>query len=40
MPPSATVSATSAATATTPTQYGVPATLPIVSPAPFSCGTR
>ena len=40
IPPSATFSATTAPTATTPTQYGAPVTSPSVRPAPLSCGTR
>ena len=40
IPPDATLSATTAPTATTPTQYGAPVTSPSVSPAPLSWGTR
>ena len=40
MPPIATLTATIAATSTTPTQYGAPVTTFSASPAPLSCGSR
>ena len=40
IPPTATLSVTTAPTTTAPTQDGAPVTVVRVSPAPCSCGTR
>ena len=40
IPPTATLSVTTAPTTTAPTQDGAPVTVVSVSPAPCSCGTR
>ncbi len=40
IPPAATLAVTTTPTTTAPSQYGAPATVARVSPAPCSCGTR